>query len=443
MLVGHERYDERPQPNAGGERVSERSPHAVNTEPKVERKGGRSGRAFALLLGIAIIAGGAYGYTRLTETGVKTAKPAPAPIPVTLGRVEQGPFALILNGLGTVQAYNTVQVRTRVDGEIQRVEFREGQNVRKGDILVQVDPRPYQAALDQAKAKKDQDTANLNNAKADMNRSMNLGAYASRQQVETQTANVAQLTAQIASDQAAIDNATTQVGYATIRAPIDGVTGFRQVDIGNIVNASGQSVIVTITQVEPIFVVFTAPEEQLPSITVAMNKGDVPVEAWSTDGLTKLSDGKLALFNNQVDTATGTIRLKAVYENKDHALWPGLSVSTRMRVGIVAQAMTVPDDAIQHGPAGLFAFVVDDGGHAHQRAMKAGRSDSGRTQVLSGDLQAGERVITAGQYKVQDGSLVADAHPPRTAQAAGAGEPGQDRQARDRQIRDRQAKGGL
>ena len=190
-------------------------------------------------------------------------------------------------------------MRTRVDGEIQQVAFREGQTVHKGDILVQVDPRPYQATYDQAKAKKEQDTANLNNAKADLVRYTGLGAYASRQQTETQTALVAQLTAQVAADQAAIDNAATQLGYATIRAPIDGVTGFRQVDIGNIVNASGQSAIVTITQVEPIFVVFTAPEDQLPAITAALRKGDVPVEAWSTDGLTKLADGKLALLTTR------------------------------------------------------------------------------------------------------------------------------------------------
>ena len=379
----------------------------------------RRSRAFGLILVIlAAAGGGAYGYTRLTQPVAKPKAAAPRPVPVTLGTVEQGPFALVSNGLGTVQAYNTVQVRTRVDGEIQQVAFREGQTVHKGDILGQVDPRTYQATLDQAKAKKDQDTANLNNAKADLVRYTGLGAYASRQQTETQTALVAQLTAQVASDQAAIDNATTQLGYATIRAPIDGVTGFRQVDIGNIVNAAGQTPIVTITQVEPIFVVFTAPEDQLPAITAALRKGDVPVEAWSSDGLSKLADGKLALFNNQVDTATGTIRLKAVYENKTHALWPGLSVSTKMRVGIVAEAMTVPDNAIQHGPDGLFTFVVDDTDHAHQVALKAGRSDSGRTRILSGDLKPGERVITAGQYKVQDGSLVAAAHAPGSTQAA-------------------------
>jgi len=377
----------------------------------------RSGAAGLILLLLAVAGGGAYGYTRLNQPAVKTGTAAPLPVPVTLGTVEQGPFALVSNGLGTVQAYNTVQVRTRVDGEIHQVAFREGQTVHKGDVLVQIDPRPYQAALDQAKAKKEQDTANLGNAKADLVRYTGLGAYASRQQTETQTALVAQLTAQVASDQAAIDNATTQVGYATVRAPIDGVTGFRQVDIGNIVNASGQTPIVTITQVEPIFVVFTAPEDQLPAITAALRAGDVPVEAWTSDGLTKLADGKLALFNNQVDTATGTIRLKAVFENKNHALWPGLSVSTKMRVGIVAQATTVPDDAIQHGPDGLFTFVVDDANRAHQRPLKAGRSDAGRTRILGGDLQPGERVITAGQYKVQDGSLVSDPHAAHTAQA--------------------------
>jgi membrane fusion protein, multidrug efflux system len=387
----------------------------------------RRSRGFALILILlAAAGGGAYGYTRLNQPDAKPKATAPRPVPVTLGTVEQGPFALVSNGLGTVQAYNTVQVRTRVDGEIQQVAFREGQNVHKGDVLVQVDPRTYQATLDQAKAKKEQDTANLNNAKADLVRYTGLGAYASRQQTETQTALVAQLTAQVASDQAAIDNATTQLGYATIRAPIAGVTGFRQVDIGNIVNAAGQTPIVTITQVEPIFVVFTAPEDQLPAITAAMRTGDVPVEAWSSDGLTKLADGKLALFNNQVDTATGTIRLKAVYENQNHVLWPGLSVSTKMRVGIVALAMTVPDNAIQHGPDGLFTFVVDETDHAHQVRLKAGRSDSGRTQILNGDLKPGERVITAGQYKVQDGSLVTEA---RASGATQVGAPAPQKEA--------------
>jgi multidrug efflux system membrane fusion protein len=410
--TGPDRGASRPDETLAPSDIGHGRPAATGPAPR------RSRAAGLILLLLAVAGGGAYGYTRLHQPPAKAKTAAPLPVPVTLGTVQQGPFALVSNGLGTVQAYNTVQVRTRVDGEIQRVAFREGQTVHKGDLLVQVDPRPYQAALDQAKAKKDQDTANLANAKADLNRYTGLGAYASRQQLDTQTALVAQLTAQVASDQAAIDNAATQVGYASIRAPIDGVTGFRQVDIGNIVTAAGQTPIVTITQVEPIFVVFTAPEDQLPAITAALKAGDVPVEAWSSDGLTKLAEGKLALFNNQVDTATGTIRLKAVYENTNHALWPGLSVSTKMRVGTVAQAVTVPDNAIQHGPDGLFAFVVDDANRAHQRPLKAGRSDAGRTQVLGGDLQPGERVIVAGQYKVQENSLVADPHgAAHTAQA--------------------------
>ncbi len=426
MLSGDEHQGTASRPSGIAAFEDERGVRRASGGPAPKRS-----RGLALILLLLAGAGGAaYGYARFYEPAAKPRAAKPLPVPVTLGTVDQGPFALVSNGLGTVQAYNTVQVRTRVDGEIQQVAFREGQTVHKGDILVQVDPRPYQATYDQAKAKKEQDTANLNNAKADLVRYTGLGAYASRQQTETQTALVAQLTAQVAADQAAIDNAATQLGYATIRAPIDGVTGFRQVDIGNIVNASGQSAIVTITQVEPIFVVFTAPEDQLPAITAALRKGDVPVEAWSTDGLTKLADGKLALFNNQVDTATGTIRLKAVYENRNHALWPGLSVSTKMRVGTVATATTVPDNAIQHGPDGLFVFTVDEADRAHQRALKAGRSDSGRTQILSGDLKPGERVITAGQYKVQDGSHVATPQAPHTAQAEQPDASGRQTEAR-------------
>ncbi|MGY2050059.1 efflux RND transporter periplasmic adaptor subunit [Methylobacterium sp. JK268] len=377
----------------------------------------RSGRGWVLLVLLLLGGGGYYGWQRSrTEAPPARAARAPAAVPVVLASVSQGPFNLVLGSLGTVQAYNTVQVRTRVDGEIQKVAFQEGQTVRKGDLLVQVDPRQYQATLDQAKAKKTQDEANLRNAKADLERYTKLGDYASRQQTETQGAQVAQLTAQVAADQAAIDNAATQVGYATIRAPIDGVVGFRQVDVGNIVNSSTQTGIVTITQVEPIYVVFTAPEEDLPRITKAFSAGPVPVEAWSTDGQTKFSDGTLSVINNQVDTATGTIRLKASFPNQNHALWPGLSVSTRMRTGIVQDAVTVPDDAVQRGPKGLYAFVVDGENKAHVQAIAAGHSNEGRTMIREG-LAPGQKVITEGQSRVQDGSLVAEHRSTDTAQA--------------------------
>jgi multidrug efflux system membrane fusion protein len=381
--------------------------------PKKRRRGG-----WLLALMVLAGAGGAYAWQSREHAGAaKPAARAPAPVPVTFAQVEQGPLGVVLGGLGTVQAYNTVQVRSRVDGEILKIGFREGQVVKKGDLLAQVDPRTYQAALDQAKAKKTQDEANLKNAKADLERYTKLGDYASRQQTETQGAQVSQLTAQVASDQAAIDNATAQLSYTTIQAPIDGVTGFRQIDVGNIVNAAQATAIVTITQVEPIFVVYTAPEEQLREVTKALAAGPVPVEAWSTDGLTKLSDGRLDLVNNQVDTATGTIRLKASFANKDHALWPGLSVSTRMRTGTIPEAVTVPDDAVQHGPKGLYAFVVDEQQRAHTQPIAVGRSNDGRTQVLKG-LAPGQTVIWRGQSRVQEGALVAETKPSSNAALA-------------------------
>ncbi len=385
-----------------------------------KRPARRSRRAsIAWLLAALLAAGmGYYGWQRVHAVAQPTqSAKAPPPIPVTLATVEIRPFNLLLGGLGTVQAYNTVQVRTRIDGEVQRIVFKEGQTVHRGDILAEIDPRPYQAALDQAKAKKAQDEANLKNAKVDLDRYTRLGEFASRQQTDTQASTVNQLTAQVAADQAAADNAQTQLSYATVRSPLDGITGFRQVDAGNIVNASAQTPIVTITQIEPIFVVFTASEEQLQPIMAALTKGNVPVEARSTDGLTKLSDGRLDLVNNQVDTATGTIRLKAAFANRDHALWPGLSVSTSIRLGIVQDALTIPDDAVQHGPNGLFAFVVGPDSEARQQAITVSGSSEGRTRVTGG-LAAGERVIKDGQYRVLTGSKVAETQPQETAQAA-------------------------
>ena len=230
---------------------------------------------------------------------------------MTVTTAEKTAFPVYRNGLGTVQAFNTVFVRTRVDGQIEKVAFKEGQTIKAGDLLVQIDARPYQAALDQANAKKAQDQAALVNTKADLQRLISLGKYATRQQTDTQQTTVNQTTAQLALDQATIDNAATQLSYTTIRAPIGGMTGFRQVDVGNIVNAAAQTGIVTIAQIEPISVMFTLPEEQLQDINGALAAGPVPVIAYSTDGQKKLSEGTLSVINNQVDAASGTVRLKA------------------------------------------------------------------------------------------------------------------------------------
>jgi multidrug efflux system membrane fusion protein len=327
------------------------------------------------------------------------------PVPVKIATVKKGDFPIYLTGLGTVQGFNTVVVRTRVDGQIDQIAFKEGQLVQKGDLLAHIDPRPFQAALDQAKAKKAQDEANLANADLDLQRYTKLGEFATRKQTDTQRSTVQQLTAQIAADEAAVANAQTQLDYTSIRAPIAGVTGFRQVDLGNIVNASTQTGIVTIAQIEPIAVVFTAPEEQLPEIKDAIAAGSPKTIAYSTDGKRILSEGTLTLINNQVDTTSGTIRLKAIFENKDHVLWPGQSVATRLLVSTLRDAVVVPDDGVKHGTDGLYAYAVNQDDKAELRQIKVGKSIDGETVIESG-LTPGERVIVAGQYRVQPGSAV-------------------------------------
>ncbi|MBN8968896.1 MAG: efflux RND transporter periplasmic adaptor subunit [Rhizobiales bacterium] len=360
-----------------------------------------------ILLAVLVVGGGYWAWRGGGSHTQKAAKTTVEPaVPVTIAPVEKADVPVYLSGLGTVQGFNTVVVRTRVDGQIDKIAFKEGQFVKEGDLLAQIDPRVFQAALDQAIAKKNQDEAALANAKLDLQRSTKLGDFATRQQVDTQTSAVRQLTAQIAADEAAIVNAQTQLDYASIRAPIAGVTGLRQVDQGNIVNAATQTGIVTIVQIEPITVIFTAPEQQLPNIAKALARGPVKVIAYTSDGKTLLSEGSLALMNNQVDSTSGTIRLKATFDNKDHALWPGLAVATRLLVNTVKDATVVPDTAVQHSNDGLFVYAVTEGNKAQVRKVKAGYSGEGRTLIEKG-LSPGDQVVTAGQYRVHEGSLLA------------------------------------
>ena len=366
-----------------------------------------------VLLIAALAAVGYFGWQRFQRGDQATAannaqKSAANPVRVSIAPVEKADFPVYLTGLGTVQGFNTVVVRTRVDGQIDKIAFKEGQLVNQGDLLAEIDPRPYQATLDQAKAKKAQDEANLANANLDLQRFTRLGEFATRQQTDTQRSTVAQLTAQIAADDAAIFNAQTQVDYTQVKAPISGVVGLRQVDIGNIVNAATQTGIVTIAQVEPIAVIFTAPEDQLPYINEGQSIQPLKVIAITTDGKKPLAEGTLAVINNQVDTTSGTIRLKGVFDNKNHALWPGQSVSTRLLVKTLKDATVAPDDAIQHSTDGLYAYVVNQDNKADLRKVKVSQSIDGRSVVDSG-LSPGEQVITAGQYKVQPGTLVSTA----------------------------------
>lgn len=375
----------------------------------------KKSRPILWILVIAAVAGsGYYGWQRYSASQAAKAQaaqkgaPRVAAVPVSIAPVQKVDFPVYLTGLGTVQGFNTVQVRTRVDGQIDKIAFTEGQMVKQGDLLVEIDPRPFQAVLDQAKAKKAQDEANLANANLDLQRYTKLGEFATRQQTDTQRSTVAQLTAQIAADEAAISNAQTQLDYTQVKSPITGVAGLRQVDIGNIVNASSQTGVVTIAQVEPITVIFTAPEDQLPYISEGQKSGELKVIAFTTDGKKTLAEGKLAVINNQVDTTSGTIRLKAVFDNKEHTLWPGQSVSTRLLVRTLKDATVVPDDAVLHSTNGLYAYTVGQDNKAEVRKLKVSYSIDGRSVVDEG-LSAGQQVITGGQYKVQPGSLVSTA----------------------------------
>jgi multidrug efflux system membrane fusion protein len=372
-------------------------------------------RTISWIVLIAAVAGaGYYGWQRFDGANKATAaanahkSAARNPVRVSIAPVQKADFPVYLTGLGTVQGFNTVLVRPRVDGQIDKIAFTEGQLVNQGDLLVEIDPRPYKAALDQAKAKKEQDEANLANANLDLQRYTKLGEFATKQQTDTQRSTVQQLTAQIAADDAAISNAQTQFDYTAIKAPISGVAGLRQVDLGNIVNASAQTGIVTIAQIEPISVIFTAPEEQLPYINEAQRIAPLKTIAITTDGKKPLAEGTLSVVNNQVDSTSGTIRLKAVFDNKNHALWPGQSVSTRLLVRTLKDATVVPDDAIQHGTDGLYAYAVNQDNKAELHKIKVSYSIDGRSVVEDG-LSPGQQVITAGQYKVNPGTLVSTA----------------------------------
>jgi membrane fusion protein, multidrug efflux system len=340
--------------------------------------------------------------------------PAPRPVearqngaPVHVATVATRSFPVMLNGLGTVQATNTVTVRSRVDGQIEKVGFEEGQMVREGDLLVQIDPAPFQAALDQAKAKLAQDEASLTNAKQDLQRTAVLSKQgnATQQLLDQRTANVASLTAQVQADKAAIDSAQVQLAYTTIRSPLTGRAGFRLVDPGNIVHANDQNGMLTITQLQPISVIFTAPEDQLPAINQELKSGPLKVSAYSSDGKRLLGEGSLKLLDNQVDPASGTIRMKASFDNRNNALWPGLSVTTRLLLKTLKNVVVVPDAAVQRGPNGLYVYVVTAQSKALLREVKVSRIEDGLALVDSG-LTAGERIVTSGHYRVQPGGPV-------------------------------------
>jgi membrane fusion protein, multidrug efflux system len=329
-------------------------------------------------------------------------------VPVVPGKVEQKDVPIYLDGLGTVQAFNTVAVRARVDGELQKVLFTEGQDVKAGDVLAVVDPRPFQAALDQATAKKAQDEAQLSNAKVVFLRNSDLLArkVIDQQTYDTSKFAVDQFQATVQADQAAIDNAKTQLDYTQIKSPIDGRTGIRLVDVGNVVHAADQNGIVIITPLRPISVVFTLPEQNLQDVlNQGGANGGLPVSALDRGNTNPLAEGKLAVIDNEIDQATGTVKLKATFPNDDLKLWPGKFVNARLVLTTKKGATVVPASVVQRGPQGTYAYVIKPDKTVEMRPIKIAQTENNKTLIDEG-LKPGEQVVVDGQYKLQPGAHV-------------------------------------
>jgi multidrug efflux system membrane fusion protein len=356
--------------------------------------------------------GGAVGWhTQGAEAVAKLAATA-APVPVVEEKVQTADMPIVLTGIGSVTSYNVVDVHAQVTGTIEQIGFVEGQIVHKGDLIAQLDPRPYQAALQRAEANLARDEAHLTNAQVNLNRYTPLlkQGFASAQQVTNQQSQVSQLDASVVADKAALFNAQTQLSYTKITSPIDGVTGIRRVDIGNIVQPSTTTPIVTITQIQPISVVFTLPQKDVPEIQTAMAKASLQTIAYDQDDRTRLDGGQLLLVNNVINQSSGTAELKATFPNPGKTLWPGEFVNVQLVLTTRHNAISVPSSAVQQGQNGPFVFVVGQNETVKTRTVTVAETLNGRS-IISNGLQARETVVTAGQYLLSDGVKVVSAQP--------------------------------
>ena len=412
-----------PTPPASSRSDSTHSARPAPSSPSPKRPGSKL-RIFLILV---IIAAVAYIGVRMVQnhkpadTPAKGGSGAGLPVPVIAGTVEKKDTPIYLNGIGTVQAFNTVTVNPRVDGEVKQVAFTEGQDVKAGDLLALIDPAPYQAAYDQAVAKKAQDEAQLVNAQLNLKREEDLFAKkaVSVQERDTQQALTNQLDATVKADAAAIQSTKVQLDYTRIVAPIAGRTGIRLVDQGNIVHAADRTGIVVLTQLQPIAMVFTLPEQNLAEIKkVGGAPTDLKVLATDRDTSTVLDTGTLSVIDNQIDSTTGTIRLKATFPNDKLQLWPGQFVNARLLLTVRKDAAVVPASVVQRGPQGAFAFVIKEDETVEIRPVKVGPIEQGEALIESG-LQAGERVVVDGQYTLQPGSHVKAAPRPEGGSRGG------------------------
>ncbi|MGA7327642.1 MAG: efflux RND transporter periplasmic adaptor subunit [Rhodomicrobium sp.] len=369
-------------------------------------------RKILVFAGLAIVAaGGAWFYMK--NATVQAPPPAfPPSVPVVAQQVKSSDVPIYLQGIGTVFAYNTAVVRSQITGQLVKINFKEGQSVKKGDLLAEIDPRPYEALIAQFIANKKRDEAQLKNARANLGRYTPLEkqGYASSQLLETQQAQVAELEAAVQSIDAQIQAAEIQLSYTRLTSPIDGVTGILQIDIGNIIYPIDVNGLVTVTQIEPISVIFTLPQNDLPQIQERLAKGPITVLAYSQDNKTKLAEGQFLLVNNQINQTTGTLQIKANFPNKDHRLWPGLLVTTHGSCWIPAMnALTVAASAVQQGPNGSYAYVVKPGGVAEIQPIKVAQISNGQALVDSG-LAANDQVVVDGQYRLRPGDHVTLLH---------------------------------
>jgi multidrug efflux system membrane fusion protein len=365
----------------------------------------RSALIIALLVigAAAVLANTRWWGSSISQSVARVSTPA---IPVVTDKSRRADVPIYLTGLGTVQAFNSVLIRSRVDGQIVKIRFEEGSDVHAGEVLIEIDQAPFEAALAQAKANELKDQAQLNNVRRDLGRYTSLAktGAGSTQQLDTTQALVEQLEATIKADQALVDTAQVQLNYTRIRSPIDGRVGTRLVDLGNIVRASDATGIVTINQIHPIFVSFALPADSLPQLRAGSKTGDVTVTALDREGRT-LATGVLAVIDNQINPATGAINYKAKFDNADDDLWPGQFVNLRVQLATRRNVIAVPVTAVQQGPDGSYAFVVGDDRTVQKRVLKVGARNK-TTAIIDDGLQPGEQIVTDGQYRIQAGSKV-------------------------------------
>ena len=367
--------------------------------------------AIALVALAAILVGAGLWFFAADRKPVVAAAPVPAAVPVVTAAVTGKDVPIYLRGIGTVIAYNTDVVRSQIQGQIVKIAFTEGQTVKAGDTLAEIDPRPYQAQLDQMMATRDRDQAQLTNSQANLDRYNQLLAKgdATVQLADTQKAQVIQLQSAMKSDEALIEAAKVQLEYTKLASPIAGVTGVRQVDMGNIIHPTDPNGLVVVTQIEPISVIFTLPEADLPEIQQQMAKGPLTVLAYSHDDKVRLDEGKLTLVNNEILQTTGTVQLKADFPNTAHTLWPGELINVRLLLETKRNALSIASSAVQQGPKGPYVYVIGPDRTVQMRPVTVAQISEGQALIDSG-LKPDAKVVLEGQYRLQPGSLVEELH---------------------------------